>query len=90
MRTLLTLCFALAAGCGEKEFVCSGPAECIDRYGERGLCLESRCAFRELDCASGYQWDDAAGPERAGQCVPGDRLPSPDAGVTDARPGDAM
>jgi hypothetical protein len=72
MRLLLPLVALLlafvAAACSPDELVCRLDTECVGGHGEFGLCLESRCAFRDVGCNGGYRWDDAAG-SMANQCV---------------------
>lgn len=62
---LLVIC---GAACSPDQLVCRLDTECVGGHGEFGLCLESRCAFRDVGCAAGYRWDDAAGA-MADQCV---------------------
>jgi hypothetical protein len=82
MRAIVVSLLVFAAGCDRRETICSAPRECIDTYGDLGLCLEMRCAFRDGQCASGYRFDDSAG-DLANMCVSASDLPR-DAGTSDA------
>ena len=67
------------------EFICSLDNECPGTSGY-GKCVLGHCAFRNDVCASGYMYDDTAGPV-ADTCVPPADF-APDAGppVIDAAP----
>jgi hypothetical protein len=85
MRRAVTMTFLalLAVGCGTKEYHCRSERDCLDRRGSRGLCIETYCAFESHDCASGYRFDDSAGPY-ADSCVDRALVPPRDAGLPDA------
>ena len=68
MRLALSLAALLLCACSPDELVCRLDTECVGGHGEFGLCLESRCAFRDVACAARYRWDDASGA-MANQCV---------------------
>ena len=79
MRAIVLFFLVLGAGCDRRETICSAARECIDTYGDIGLCLEMRCAFRDGQCASGYRYDDSAGA-LADMCVNASDIPR-DAGA---------
>jgi hypothetical protein len=69
MRLLVSLAAVLVlAACSPDQLVCRLDTECVGGHGEFGLCLENRCAFRDVRCLAGYRWDDAAGA-MADECV---------------------
>ena len=68
MRLLVLLAALLVAACSPDQLVCRVDTECVGGHGEFGLCLESRCAFKDLGCAGRYRWSDAAGA-MSNQCV---------------------
>jgi hypothetical protein len=68
MRLLVSLVALVLVACSPDQLVCRLDTECVGGHGEFGLCLESRCAFKDLACSGGYRWDDAAG-SLANQCV---------------------
>jgi hypothetical protein len=82
----LAIVLLLVAGCsrGLTGFVCKSDPSC----GSDRKCIDGSCAVADPLCASGYHWDDSAGP-RGGSCTPnitsdsGVRVPS-DAGSSGA------
>lgn len=81
LAIVLSLVLLCTAGCdfGTKEFTCSVDTECPASGGEYGRCVNRHCAFRDVDCASGWIYDESAGDD-ANKCVPAQDF------VTDAAP----
>ena len=71
MRALLAL--SLAAGCRYTgTFECATDDQC--RHGsDTGTCTSGYCAFGDGACLSMLRYDETAGPDLAGQCVPAAR-----------------